>query len=340
MLIALRPLVAFLSALAVFWLLNSILRKKEVSAVGTLIVLCLGSFFASPSEFQLGFLRGYLPSLPFPLFFLYCGLGWKAVTVAERKKYVVYALFQGISFAVLVFSYFFLWTAAAAWFFGFILFFLILDPSRFRQILQVTTISASISVLALIPYAILLTRRTADMDAVQLLVNTHTPDLWHISELICASLIFLILFHSRRAPANLDTPVLAIALSFAALPFLLFNQQVITGRLLQPLHYTKYVIPYAVAIAVITAWTALTQRERAGELISLNAARSLNILAISILIFSATASAMTGRAHLKSSVANDEKWLGLTQTADLLRRPDNLRLQKVPVVFLYGSCPG
>jgi len=333
MLIALRPLVAFLSALAVFWLLNSISRHKGVSAVGTIIVLCLGSFVTSPSEFQLGFLRGYLPSLPFPLFFLYCGLGWKAVTVAERNKYVLYALLQGSCFAVLVFSYFFLWTAAAAWLCGFILFFLILQPSRFRQTLQVTTITASISVLALIPYAILLTRRAADMDAAQLLVKTHTPDLWHISELICASLIFVVLVHFRRDPAKLDTPVLAFALSFAALPFLLFNQQLLTGRLLQPLHYTKYVIPYAVAIAVISAWTALTRRGRTGDLVRLNGARSLTIAAISILIFSAIASAMTGRAHLKSSIAADEKWLGLVQTAELLRHPENLSLRRMPVVF-------
>jgi hypothetical protein len=333
MLIALRPLVAFLSALAVFWLLNSISLSKRFSAVGTLIVLCLGSFVASPSEFQLGFLRGYLPSLPFPLFFLYCGLGWKAVTVPERKKYVLYALLQGSCFAVLVFSYFFLWTAAAAWFCGFILFFLILQPTRFRQILQVTFISASISILALIPYAILLSRRAAEMDAAQLLVRTHSPDLWHISELICAILIFVFLVRSRRDSAKLDTPVVAIALSFAALPFLLFNQQVLTGRLLQPLHYTKYVIPYAVAIAVITAWTALTRRERTGDQIRPNGARSLTIVAISILIFSAIASAMTGRAHLTSSIAADEKWLGLIQTAELLRHPDNLRMQRIPVVF-------
>jgi hypothetical protein len=333
MLIALRPLVSFLSTLAVFWLLNSISLNKRVSAVGTLIVLCLGSFVASPSEFQLGFLRGYLPSLPFPLFFLYCGLGWKAVTVTERKKYVLYALLQGSCFAVLVFSYFFLWTAAAAWFCGFILFVLILHPTRFRQILQITFISASISILALIPYAILLSRRAAEMDAAQLLVKTHTPDLWHISELICAILIFVILVRSRRDSANLDTPVVAIALSFAALPFLLFNQQVLTGRLLQPLHYTRYVIPYAVAIAVITAWTALTRRERTGDLIRLNGPRSLTIVAISILIFSAIASAMNGRAHLKTSLATDEKWLGLRQTAALLRHPDNLRLQRIPVVF-------
>jgi len=333
MLIALRPLVAFLSALAVFWLLNSISRHKGVSAVGTIIVLCLGSFVTSPSEFQLGFLRGYLPSLPFPLFFLYCGLGWKAVTVAERKKYVLYALLQGSCFAVLVFSYFFLWTAAAAWLCGFILFFLILQPSRFRQTLRVTAISASISVVALIPYAILLTRRAADMDAAQLLVKTHTPDLWHISELICASLIFVVLVHFRRDSAKLDTPVLAFALSFAALPFLLFNQQLLTGRLLQPLHYTKYVIPYAVAIAVIVVWTAITRRERTVALVRLNGAQSLTIVAVSILILSAIASAMTGRAHLKSSIATDEKWLGLVQTAELLRHPDNWRLQRIPVVF-------
>jgi hypothetical protein len=68
-------------------------------------------------------------------------------------------------------------------------------------------------------------------------------------------------------------------------------------------------------------------------LVAVNGARSLSIAAISILIFSAVASAMTGRAHLKSSVANDEKWLGLIQTAELLRHPDKMRLARIPVVF-------
>ena len=40
-----------------------------------------------------------------------------------------------------------------------------------------------------------------------------------------------------------------ITLSFALLPFVLFNQQIVTGRSLQPMHYEQFVGSYTILIA-------------------------------------------------------------------------------------------
>jgi hypothetical protein len=52
---------------------------------------------------------------------------------------------------------------------------------------------------------------------------------------------------------DLRQPLLLFVASFAALPIVLFNQQVFTGHSLQPLHYEMFVANYSVLIAVVSA---------------------------------------------------------------------------------------
>ncbi len=61
------------------------------------------------------YLRRYQPGFAFPIFFVFCISTLKMFTDTDKKKAIFYALMSGLILAILVFSYFFLWTAALAW---------------------------------------------------------------------------------------------------------------------------------------------------------------------------------------------------------------------------------
>jgi len=110
----------------------------------------------------------------------------------------------------------------------------------------------------------LLARRAATMDKVQVLNFTRAPDLFRAPELI--ALVALAVLAAgvwlRRLEAR-DAPVL-FAASFALTPFVVFNQQIITGRSLQPVHYADYVLNYLSLVALALA-VALFVKRRDGS---------------------------------------------------------------------------
>jgi hypothetical protein len=146
--ILLTATVAFLSTLALFWLIRLVTKDEGLAAAGALVVVCLGTFAVlyAPLRALAGldttytfeyfpFLRRYVPALPFPLFFVFCALVWRAVTSAERRAARTAGLLAGATFGLLVFSYFYLWTAAAAWAICFVLLSLAARREGYRKTL-------------------------------------------------------------------------------------------------------------------------------------------------------------------------------------------------------------
>ena len=93
------------ASLSVFWLLVSLTGDSKFAAIGVLVVLCFGALaggqgligllLGSDVKFLgLPFLRGYEPSAPFPLFFVFCTLTWQALTTAFRRTATVKALME------------------------------------------------------------------------------------------------------------------------------------------------------------------------------------------------------------------------------------------------------
>lgn len=260
--IALTALSAFLSTLALFRLLEAISGRRAASAVGALTVLILGTHAASFKAFWLlltlqptysffPFLRRYLPALPFPFFFIFCTLLWLAFQAEERRTATRHAFVAGLVLAALIFSYFFLWTAALAWLICLAALLLIFRPERRQAHLKTVAIVSAFALAALIPYAKLLSARAQEMDAVQLLTLTHAPDLLHMPELLGFVVLLALILASRRGAIKWkDERTLFIA-SLALLPFAVFNQQVLTGRTLQPFHYERYIANYVALVAVV-----------------------------------------------------------------------------------------
>src|SRR6185295_16572581 len=167
----------------------SVIGNAKAASVFMLIVLLCGGL-VSQSGFKFGvaysafaFLRRYVPAVPFPLFFVFCLCSWRAFNL-RFKRAKLWALFAGLVFSFLVFSYFYLWTAAAAWFFSLTMLWLIARPDERSHVFAVVAILLGISVPALSLYFYLLSRRTQTTDIAQALTYTHVPDLFRPIEIM------------------------------------------------------------------------------------------------------------------------------------------------------------
>jgi hypothetical protein len=252
------------ASLSIFWLIAQLTNDSRLAAVGVIFALCLGTLVATqggvraflgsaPTYSFFPFLRRYQPSVAFPMLFVFFVFIWKALKSDSVRRAVLWAAGAGLVIAILVFSYFYLWTAAIAWLAGLACLWLVWQPDGRARILIIGAIVAVCAVAALGPYAILLSHRDPNMDKVQLLTYTHTPDLLRVPELIGLLALAALVFRLRR---GIDAPgrgALLFAASLAALPLIVFNQQIITGRSMQPLHYELFIVNYVSLLAVVVA---------------------------------------------------------------------------------------
>ena len=260
--ILLTPLMAFASSLAIFWLLHQLTNSGQTSAVGVLIVLLCGRlisenpFSAEQTYSSFAFLRRYIPALPFPLFFLFCGFTWRALVYKSRA----WAFAAGLSFALLVYSYFYLWTAAAAWFFCLAVVWLIARPQERVATAKTTAIIGGLACSALAPYFYLLSRRSTTLDTEQALMLLRTPDLLRVTEIIGILLIVTFIVYTRRKRLAWRSPKFLFIGACVASTFVVFNQQVLTGRSLQAFHYEQFVINYVVLVSMVATYRLMWWR--------------------------------------------------------------------------------
>jgi hypothetical protein len=98
------------------------------------------------------------------------------------------------------------------------------------------------------PYLWLIMHRPESMNRGQILELTHTPDLFRAPEIYGLLIICFLIYHLRRRLQEYRNPNVLFSASLALAPFIVFNQQVITGRSLQPFHYEEFAANYWVAI--------------------------------------------------------------------------------------------
>jgi len=257
--ILLTPLMAFASSLAVFWLFFQVTRNEAISAVGVLIVLLCGRLtsesplLAVQYYSSFAFLRRYLPAVPFPLFFLFCGFVWRAFVEKSHK----WALAAGFSLVLLIFSYFYLWTAAAAWLFCFTVLWLVARAEDWRAVIKSTLMIAGVAACALVPYLYLLSHRAQSIDKDQALTLSRTPDLFRVIEIISFLIIVFLVVYIWRRRIGWRSPEVLFVSACAITPFLVFNQQVITGLTLQSFHYEQFIINYLVLFSIVGTYHLL-----------------------------------------------------------------------------------
>lgn len=282
-------LAAFLTALAIFWLIGMITRgDSQYAMADALIVLCLGALFAGEGAigeilgngfsypYFPGF-RRYIPAMAFPAFFLLVGVVWRSFDQPDPEaggrslsslltRHWSLALIAVIAFAYTVYTYFYVWTTAAAWLGCFTLLIIAIRPDGFWRDLKWLGIVGVGCVLSLIPYAYLLAQRSPTLDDVQMVVMTHRFNFSTVPVLIGFVSLAIVVAAVAMSVFKLRNRSTIFAISLALTPAIVFNQQVITGRELQPIHYQVFIGNYVAGLAVVVTfallWNGIPNRER------------------------------------------------------------------------------
>jgi hypothetical protein len=261
--IVLTGTTALLASMALFWVILCVTGNNVAALTGTLFVLCFGAaagrqgllgllFSEDVLAVGLPFLRRYAPAAAFPLLFVFFSFVWHAFRNPRRGTYI-YALLAGLTLAILMFSYFYLWTACAAWVLCLGFLWLVLRPGDRRNSLLVLTVVAALVAAASIPYGYLLGKRAVDHDQQQVLLSTHQPDFFRVPEIIGVLVLLMLIVAVRRRKTVWSARGTVYAASFALLPLVVFNQQILTGKTMQPYHYEAFIINYAVLLGVVLA---------------------------------------------------------------------------------------
>ena len=254
----------FLAALAAFWVIGRITGNSLYAMMGSLLMLAGGALAAGEGaigeilDFGYSYpyfpaFRRYIPAMPFPFFLAMIGLVWLLVNTEDLRKRAIYGALAVLCFAFTNFSYFYTWTTGAAWLGCLALVWLIARPEGFLKDFKAFLGLGAGCVLSLIPYAILLSKRSHTMDDVQLLVLTHAPDIYRVPVYISFVVLLVIAVGVLLKKISLKERETLFAASFALVPIVVFNQQIITGRSLQPIHYQVFIGNYVAGLALIVA---------------------------------------------------------------------------------------
>ena len=284
--IMLPAICALASSLALFWLLWLMTRDDRFSAASVAVILGFGTLSAGQgmarhvlnlpylipgwisnavapaSVYHLPFLRLYQPAVAFPLFFVLIGLTSIALTRVSRRQTVLAATGAGLALALLIFSYFYLWTAAVSWLACLFLISLVVTKNERRRTLIVLGIVLVFAIAALIPYLSMLGHRAATVDAAQALAFTHRPDLFRLPEIVSLLALLLIGIGAVKGLSEFQNSTTIMAGSLALSVIVDFNQQIITGRTLQPVHFEWFIANYCALLAIVLT-AALWLRRRA-----------------------------------------------------------------------------
>jgi len=105
------------------------------------------------------------------------------------------------------------------------------------------------------------------MDAAQALLHTREPDLWRGVILVAALAAVALAYGARRGLVHARDPAALFTLSLSLSVVAVFNQQIVTNRSLQPMHYEQYVGNYVALLAAALAcgllWRGRAARARA-----------------------------------------------------------------------------
>ena len=270
-------LIALCAALVMYVLVRSVVAGDRVAAIGTLVVLCCGSLryapfitrFAKDGHAQyFPFLRSYAPSFAFPFFILFLLLVWRIIATTGNRKQLLLGLATAATFILLLFSYFYLWTAAIAWLLILAVLWLVFRPNGYTSKLRAVALIGTVAVVGFFGYWRLLAHRATSTDTFQVVTKTHWPDLFRVPQLIGLVTAIAILFCARRDAFRLRDPRTIFTLSLALLPLVVFNQQVLTGYSIQPIHYELFVANYIALLAAFLFGATIAQIHRTSSVAS------------------------------------------------------------------------
>lgn len=277
-------LAGFFAALAAFWLIARMTGSNWFGMAGSIAVIAGGSLYAGEGAaleiFFDGFsypyfpgFRRYIPALAMTAFFVTLAAVWKILEpvyeVESTKNSLRGRMLLGIvavaGFAFTVFSYFYIWTTAAAFMACLFAVWLVERPDNWRRDVNLMIAVGAGFVAALLPYAYLLSKRSDTLDHVQLLVYTRAPDLFRFPEYIVFAVLIILIGGIAGQRIEMKDRATLFVLSLALVPFVIFNQQIITGRSLQPIHYQVFIGNYVAGLALVLSIGLLLRKSLTGN---------------------------------------------------------------------------
>ena len=261
--IALSVFAALAASLALYWLIGSLTGNPRLAATGTLLVLTGGTLCGAQGAIAvllkldgvaLGFpfLRRYQPAAAFSLFFVFCTAVWLALNTADIRKRILWSVIAGLLLVILTFSYLYLWTAAIAWLACLAVLWLVFRWTiDARRLIEVVAVAVALFITGLLPYKYLLSHRSSTVDELQTMISTHRPDLLRVPEVVGILVLLVLVVAVFRGRLNKSNPQLIFAAATALLPLVVFNQQVLTGKSMQPFHFEAYIVNYVVLVAAV-----------------------------------------------------------------------------------------
>jgi hypothetical protein len=199
------------------------------------------------------FLRRYQPSATFWLMFVMVACLWHALKSKQTRQITFWSVIAGLIFGVLVFSYFYLWTTAAAWLACLAIVWLVARPQEWRSVAVIFSVVGMLALVAIVPYFLLLSHRAAETDASVLMVYSHAADLLRVPELLSLAVLIALGWQAKRGKLDWRGNHFLFTVSLALSTFVVFNQQILTGRSLQPLHYQIFISNYVTLLSVVLA---------------------------------------------------------------------------------------
>jgi hypothetical protein len=267
-----------LATLSVFWLLQVITIDHRRATAGTLFVLCLGWIVGRHGIFNtffdigipaLHFVRRYQPAAVFPLFFFFQTLVWCAFTSDTKRVRRNSTIAAALILAILVYSYFYLWTGGASWLVCFGLLWMWFRPNDRSKVLLILASILATALVTAVPYVYLVLQRSTTLDIQQTLTSTRQTDLSRPHEIIGAVVLIGIIIGIRRQKFARTEPRVIYIASLALLPFVVFNEQVFTGKTMQPFHYEIFVVNYTTMVAILVFCTLVWKQLHRRLLISI-----------------------------------------------------------------------
>jgi len=355
--ILLNVLLAIFGSAALWLLFRYVTGDPYIAACGVVTVLCLGTAAAFQGEFRrlligsaeidfFPFLRRYQPGIAFSLFFIFCLLVWKMLSDGDNRKTLFSSIAAAAVFVTLVFSYFYIWTAALAWFVCFAVIKLAFQREKFSPSLLRIAVVAVSAAAAITGFFVMLGSRAGNMDEAQLLSISHAPELFAPPEVIGVLIAALIAWLLVKRSLSANDPAVTLALSLAILPVLLFNQQVVTGRSLQPFHYQIFIANYAVLIAAVLVIYAISKGTESGSASS-NLKRVVTYIAAASVIWGFVESTSAARRYAPYEALRNSSMPALNDIAarpqasgvgrPVVLTPDMLVADWVPSATPYRS---
>ena len=331
-----RFLFSFLGFLAIYSFVFLITKEKLTASAAAITVilarfiLSRGGLFAllrgeSPVDQFLDLYRPIQPQVSFLFFFAFLVFFW---LFFERKQWrwgIISALILGISFYIYPYTWSFLCAFLGA-------LFLILLFRKKKQEARRIFFLALAGIIIAIPYFINVYRLNLYPSLEEIsyrfrLVETHQPILGFLVPTLFV--VFLIFFPKQWKERFIFCLALLIA------PFIVLNQQIITGKELSSGHYHWFYhqpLTIIFLIIILLYWVKFWQarlsanREKPGPLKKINAVKVLAFLIIGFSIYTGVIIQASSYGKSEEKILSDQRYAKVVQWFNLNAQKDEVVL--------------